>query len=112
MQHHFHTNPADLIAGIGPSISPEIYQVGHEVIVAAQEAFGSTHSLVTNENGEGKGHFNLWEANRKQLQALQVAETSVEIAGICTYQQSDDFFSARKSANQAGRFAAGIMLVD
>lgn len=112
MQAEFGTNPADLVAGIGPSISPDIYQVGGEVLEAVQQAFGDTQSLISQENGQGKGNLNLWEANRKQLQHLNVPEASVEIAGICTYQHSNDFFSARKSANRAGRFAAGIMLLE
>jgi hypothetical protein len=110
MQQAFGTNPADLIAGIGPSICPEVYQVGEEVIEAVLQTFGNTANLITNQNGEGKGYFNLWEANRIQLLSLGVRPTSIEVAGICTYQQSDQFFSARKSGNRAGRFAAGILV--
>ncbi|QHT69407.1 peptidoglycan editing factor PgeF [Rhodocytophaga rosea] len=111
MQQAFGTRPENLVAGIGPSISPEKYQVGSEVIEAVQQAFGHTKGLVDKEDAQGKGYLNLWEANRRQLQQLQVPEQAVEVAGICTYQQSQDFFSARKSANQAGRFAAGIMII-
>jgi polyphenol oxidase len=39
-----------------------------------------------------------------------VLEKNIEVAGICTYSNSDQFFSARKSKNNTGRFAAGIML--
>jgi polyphenol oxidase len=111
MQQQFGTKPENLAAGIGPSISPDMYQVGSEVIEAVQQAFGQTQGLVDKEDTQGKGYLNLWEANRRQLQELQVPEHSVEFAGICTYQQSQNFFSARKSANQAGRFAAGIMIM-
>jgi copper oxidase (laccase) domain-containing protein len=110
MQKKFHTEPADLLVGIGPSICPDVYEVGEEVINAAVNAFGAKQNLITRENGQGKGYFNLWEANRLQLLSLGVKPDSIEIAGICTYQHSDQFFSARKSSNQAGRFAAGIML--
>jgi polyphenol oxidase len=110
MQQAFGTSPADIVAGIGPSICPEVYQVGGEVIEAVIQAFGRETDLITGQNGEGKGYFNLWEANRLQLLGLGVQPASIEIAGICTYRQSDQFFSARKSGNRAGRFAAGIML--
>jgi polyphenol oxidase len=110
MQQTYGTQPADLLAGIGPSISPDIYEVGSEVLEAARQAFGNTEGLIHNENGNGKGHFNLWEANRRQLTDLGVMSASVEVSGICTYLHHDRFFSARKSANQAGRFAAGIIL--
>lgn len=110
MQEAFGTNPKDIIAGIGPSICPEVYQVGEEVIEAALQAFGTKENLIANEDGQGKGYFNLWEANRIQLLNLGVPPDSVEVSGICTYRQSHQFFSARKSGNRAGRFAAGIML--
>lgn len=112
MQQAFGTRPADMIAGIGPSICPEVYQVGQEVIEAAIQAFGTKENLITNQNGEGKGFFNLWEANRMQLIGLGVRPEAIEVAGICTYQQSHQFFSARRSGNRAGRFAAGIMLAE
>jgi YfiH family protein len=111
MQAAFGTHPRDIIAGIGPSICPEVYEVGEEVVQAALAAFGTKQGLITKEDGQGKGYFNLWEANRLQLLDLGVAADSIEVAGICTYRQSHQFFSARKSGNRAGRFAAGIMLV-
>ncbi len=110
MQQHYDTQPTDLVAAIGPSICPEVYEVGEEVITAVEQAFGTKDSLITRENGQGKGHFNLWEANRIQLLASGVKLANIEVAGICTYQRSDAFFSARRSSNRAGRFSAGILL--
>jgi YfiH family protein len=111
MQAQFGTNPADLIAGIGPSICPEVYEVGEEVIAAAENAFGRAEMLVKPAATPGKAYFDLWEANRLQLLALGVPDPAIEVAGICTYTQNDKFFSARKSGNKAGRFSAGILLL-
>ena len=110
LQQQYGTQPADVVAAIGPSICPEVYEVGAEVIDAVEQAFGSKEMLITRENGQGKGHFNLWEANRVQLLALGVKPANIEVAGICTYQNSDAFFSARRSGSLAGRFSAGILL--
>lgn len=110
MQQQYGTQPADLVAAIGPSICPEVYEVGEEVITAVEQAFGTKDSLVTRQNGPGKGNFNLWEANQIQLLALGVKPENIEVAAICTYQHSDEFFSARRSGNRAGRFSAGILL--
>lgn len=109
MQQHFGTQPSNLIAGIGPSICPQVYEVGTEVITAVEQAFDHP-DLITRKNSLGKGYFNLWEANRIQLSQLGVPADAIEVAGVCTYTESDRFFSARKSGNKAGRFAAGIML--
>jgi YfiH family protein len=109
MQRHFGSAPENLVAGIGPSICPEVYEVGEEVLAAAAAAFDSTEAILS-QNGNGKGYFNLWEANRLQLLAMGVPAASIEVASICTYQNSHRFFSARKSGSKAGRFAAGILL--
>ncbi|GAL86235.1 laccase domain protein yfiH [Sporocytophaga myxococcoides] len=108
MKKEFGTKPSDLIAGIGPSISPEIYEVGQEVIDAAENAFGNVTSMVLKK--DGKTFFNLWEANRFQLMSKQLNPENIEVAGICTYQNADKFFSARKSQNKSGRFGAGIVI--
>lgn len=110
MQSNYNTRPKNLLAGIGPSICPQVYEVGAEVLAAVRETFGNVNGLIDRENAGGKGYLNLWEANRVQLLQAGVPAASIEVAGICTYQQSNDFFSARKSGNRAGRFAAGIRL--
>jgi polyphenol oxidase len=110
MQAQFNTNPANLLVGIGPSICPEVYEVGSEVLHAAQASFGTLAGLARPASESGKGYFNLWEANRIQLLALGVKQENIEVAGICTYTEHDAFFSARHSGNSAGRFAAGIVL--
>jgi YfiH family protein len=110
MQREFGTRTADLVAGIGPSICAEVYEVGEEVLNAVEGAFGNTEGLIRNRTPEGKGFVDLWEANRRQLLSLGVPEASIEVSGICTFRHADQFFSARKSKNRAGRFAAGIVI--
>ncbi len=109
MQREFDTRTTDLVAGIGPSICAEVYEVGEEVLNAVENAFGNTEGLIRNRTPEGKGFVDLWEANRRQLLWLGVPAASIEVSGICTFRHADQFFSARKSKNQAGRFAAGIV---
>ena len=41
MTQRYGSQPADLIAAIGPSIGPENYEVGQNVISAARSAFGA-----------------------------------------------------------------------
>ncbi|HSZ24198.1 MAG TPA: peptidoglycan editing factor PgeF [Cytophagaceae bacterium] len=110
MQTEFGSVPKDIIASIGPSISEEVYEVGEEVIDAVLKVYGSKAGIISREQN-GKGHCNLWEANRIQLIQSGVLLKNIEIAGVCTYRNADVFFSARKSGNKAGRFAAGIMLL-
>jgi len=110
MMDNFGTNPSDLIVGIGPSIYPQAYEVGEEVITAAKQAFNNTEGILLPSQKPGKAYFNLWEANSRQAIDKGVLPERIEVAKLCTYTNSDQFFSARKVKNQPGRFAAGIMI--
>ncbi|MFP4324158.1 MAG: polyphenol oxidase family protein, partial [Anaerolineales bacterium] len=46
MQSAFGSQPADIQVGIGPSIGPDDYQVGEEVVAQVRESFGSTDGLI------------------------------------------------------------------
>ena len=57
-----------------------------------------------------KWHIDLWECNRLQLMEVGILQANIQIAGICTYQQLDDFFSARRLGLNSGRIFTGIMM--
>ena len=52
----------------------------------------------------------LWEANRLQLESRGVLPEHIHLAGICTYQHADEFFSARRLGINSGRIYNGILL--
>jgi copper oxidase (laccase) domain-containing protein len=95
------------LAGIGPSIGPCHYAVGPEVVAETRHVFGAAaHSLLAAVNGGY--HLDLWSANEVVLRQSGVEH--VEQARICTYCQSQDFFSHRAHGAQTGRFGALIGL--
>jgi len=101
-------NPADIRAGIGPSIGPDHYEVGPDVIARVREAFnGTSASLLQQHNA--RTHFDLWSANRVALEEAGVEQ--VEIAGQCTACHPEDWFSHREQKGKTGRFGALIALV-
>ncbi|MFW5760415.1 MAG: peptidoglycan editing factor PgeF [Cyclobacteriaceae bacterium] len=108
MQQTFGTDPENVVAGIGPSIGPEVYEVGPEVKEAADNSLGNGHGSIEKRNG--RYYFNLWKANQLQLLQCGVPSSNIEIAGICTYQNPEVFFSARKIKPVTGRFAAVIKI--
>ena len=110
LKQKFNCNPADLLVGIGPSIGPCHYAVGPEVISEVQETFGTTDGYINAETPDGKGYFDLWEANKRQIIAAGIPAQSIEIAQICTYCNAHIFFSERHQRGRTGRFGAGIML--
>lgn len=116
MIEHFDSDPADLVAAVGPAIGPCCYEVGAEVVDAAGAVFASIRSEVLLDrvraaNGNGAGvavHFDLWRANQWQLEQAGVQQ--IEVAGICTRCHRETFFSHRGDDGKTGRFGAVMML--
>lgn len=102
------TQGKDVIACIGPSISLSSFEVGDEVYAAFEEA-GFDMSRIAKKYE--KWHLDLWEANRMQLLAHGVLPGHIEVAGICTYQHHEDFFSARRLGIKSGRILSGIQML-
>jgi YfiH family protein len=107
MQSAYGTQPADVQAAIGPSISAARYQVGAEVVQAVASAYGTLDGLIQRAE-DGSAYFDLWEANRRALERQGVRQ--IEISGICTATRTDEFYSHRAENGKTGRFAAVFML--
>lgn len=108
MNEKYGSNPGDIIAGIGPSIGPDHYQVGEDVIEKVKIAFGGqAEELLINLNG--RTYFNLWRANGILLQHAGV--NSIEVSGLCTACDTNRWYSHRAEAGKTGRFGAFISLV-
>jgi len=106
----FGTAPADLLAGVGPSIGPCCYQVGADVLEQVAAAPWADANLISERTADGRGNLNLWEANRRQLVLAGVPPGSVEVGSLCTRCRADLFFSVRHDGATTGRFATGAML--
>lgn len=110
MKDQFGCHTGNILAGIGPSIGPDNYEVGTNVIRAVEENTYIHTNSVLQEKSNGKALFNLWEANRQQLLIAGLKGDHIEQANICTFESHETFFSARRLGNPCGRFAAGVML--
>jgi len=105
MQAAYDTNPAEVIAAIGPSIGPASYEVGEEVWSMANAKLAAPERFFTFPNGPEKNpYFNLWQANATQLADAGVPTANIEISGIDTAQSTDDFFSHRAEKGRCGLF--------
>lgn len=107
MEVSFGSRPEDLTAVIGPGISIDAFEVGDEVY-AEFEAAGFNMADISRK--EGKWHINLPECNRRQLAAMGLKENNINVSGVCTYNNSNDYFSARKLGTESGRIFTGIIL--
>jgi polyphenol oxidase len=112
MAEHFGSDPADLVAAVGPCIGPCCYEVGEEVIEAVRNTFPAYESLFQPNGRTGtiasNRHFNLPEANRRNLAAAGVR--TIATANYCTACRTDLFFSHRAEKGKTGRFGAVFAL--
>jgi len=107
MVKQYGSNPADIVAGIGPSIGPDHYEVGSDVILQVMEKFKDESELFL-KSQHGKTHFDLWKTNQVLLERAGVG--NIELAGVCTACHTDDWFSHRAEKGRTGRFGALITL--
>ncbi len=125
MKAAYGTRPEHLKAQIGPGIHLDSFEVGDEVYEAfANEGFdmatiskqypitdgSSKFSSIHSSLYPSKWHIDLPECNRRQLIVAGIAASSIDVSSVCTFQQSDDYFSARRLGINSGRIFTGIML--
>ncbi len=108
MQETYESDSKDIYALIGPSISPEVYEVGSDLIAPFSNA-GFEVNTIFSERKE-KLFLDLWEANRQLLIKSGVPPSQIQVSGICTFSQYQNFFSARRLGINSGRMYSGIML--
>jgi len=100
------SRPADIVAGVGPAIAPGRYQVGDDVLDAAQACFGGRADEVIRPDGTGKWLFDLWTANQIVLRDAGVRDENVQLAAISTGSGGAGLFFSDREVRPCGRFAA------
>jgi YfiH family protein len=111
MRREFGSDPAALVAAIGPSVGPEDYEVG-ESLIDAFLAAGHSRANVDRwfiRSGP-RLHLNLWAANVYQLLSAGVDAGHIFLCGLSTVSHSDIFDSYRVAGDAAGRMAAVIVV--
>jgi len=102
----FGTAPADLWAGIGPTIGHDHYAVGADVVDAVRATL-PPHSSVASRVGE-EWHLDLPEAVSAQLRMVGV--TTIERSGFCTACRTEEWYSHRAEGGNTGRFGVVAVL--
>jgi purine-nucleoside/S-methyl-5'-thioadenosine phosphorylase / adenosine deaminase len=95
-------SPENVIAGLGPAISPERYQVGADVIDAVQRGLGAAAADVICPDGTGRWLLDLWGANRVVLREAGVADGNVHVTPYVT---GDGRFFSDRAVRPCGRLA-------
>jgi polyphenol oxidase len=104
----FGSRPADILAGIGPSIGPCCYNVDTAFVEKLNSVNPAYNSYVLHK-GNGL-FFDLWKLNTDQLIRTGLRPKNIENSAICTSCNHNVFYSYRFEKGSTGRFASGIML--
>jgi len=111
MKEQYGCHPENIQAAIGPSIGKHHYPVGDEVADQIRSAFGDLAlDLLFQDSNTGQAGFflDLWTAN--QLTLSEAGIRNIEICGLCTACNLDDWYSHRAEAGKTGRFGVLIGL--
>lgn len=113
MEEAYGTNPADLVAAIGPSICMSCYEVGSEVAEEFLKAFPkkAEQKEILQEKGNGKYLLNLWKANYFIMREAGIKEENISVTDICTCCNGEELFSHRQSQGKRGNLGAFLGLV-
>lgn len=106
LQATFGSRPEELWAGIGPSIGPDHYIVGADVVEAVTAVLPPGATVA--ERSDGAWHLDLPGAVAAQLAAVGVQR--IDVAGLCTACRTDEWYSHRAEQGQTGRFGVMVML--
>lgn len=101
MAAEFGTRPQDLLVGVSPSLGPK-----HAEFKNFREEFPEAFW----EFQCAPDHFDLWAIARMQLQQCGILPHHIEIAGICTFENAQDFPSYRRDKAGCRNTATFAML--
>lgn len=107
MSGAYRTSPADLLAGIGPAIGPDSYEIGDAQAAQVAEVFGDAGLLRPTRPGHAT--MDVVGGLRIQLREAGVREANVHVMSTDTLTSTDDFFSDR-AARPCGRFMLAAVL--
>ncbi len=122
MRMAYQTDPAKLKAVVGPGISMKNFEVGDEVYDAFEQAAFDMNTIAQQEIKrnpgaadpsklfEKKWHINLPLANKQLLLHNGVKEENITMSDTCTFDNTNDYFSARRLGIDSGRIYTGILI--
>lgn len=110
MSTHFSSQPADLMAAIGPGIGAHKYLVDRPVRDAFRDGSGYWEA-ISHEESLGQWQLDIGKSCRLQLEAAGLAGRNIDEVSECTCCHRELFFSHRRDQGATGR-QIGFVLLD
>ena len=105
LETEFGCRPAELVAAIGPCLGLCCGEMGPEVVDMFRDAGHSEEQIARwfEAGPSGRPYFDLWGANREQLESAGLRSSAIFSAGLCTRSHPEVFHSYRAEGAAAGR---------
>lgn len=111
MQRDYGCDPADILAGIAPSIGKCCFEVDAPVYDAFRKMQVFDDACFTARAGD-KFHIDLWEVNRRVLLSAGIKAEHITVTDLCTRCHPDLFWSHRFTGPDRGSLAAFIAMTE
>lgn len=109
MRIRYQCDSDTILAGIGPSICVDHYEVKDDVIAQVQSSMGSDADEILVVK-EGKTYLDLWRMNQIQLLQAGLSSDHIQMSGVCTMENLSDWYSHRGESGKTGRFGGLLAL--
>jgi len=109
MQTCFGSDPADIIAGVGPSICEKCFEVDRSLGEEFQAAFPATACLLPGKT-EDKAYVDLWQVAACQFMEAGIRPENISIMGVCTV-EDERLFSYRGDGRKTGGMTAYLRIL-
>ena len=115
MTEVYGTNPADVVAAVGPSICQDCYEVSEDVIAKFRDSFEKCHwqqlfYQKEEQREAGKYQLNLWKANELVLKEAGIPKEQIAVTNLCTHCNPNVLFSHRATGGKRGNLSAFLAL--
>ena len=111
MEKKYGTDPAQVVAAIGPSICQDCYEVSGDVIERFKGVFDEAlWPDLFYEKTDGKYQLNLWRANQIVLTEAGVRKERIAVTNVCTHCNPEILFSHRSTGMARGNLSAFLAL--
>lgn len=113
LRETYGSDPADIVAAIGPSICQACYEVSEDVAdaFAAEFCKSGQKDEILESKGGGKYQLDLWRANEIVLQEAGIPARQIQVTDLCTCHNSEYLFSHRASQGKRGNLGAFLGLL-
>ena len=108
MSREYGSDPRDIIAGVGPSICQDCFEVGHNVAGEFGAAFPALPCVLEQENA--RPHVDLWMVAVKQFVESGLLPEHISLFDVCTM-TTPRLYSHRRDKGNTGGMAAYLRIL-